>query len=133
MSNAIVMFRIKEVEQRITIPCEFCLKKGIVDMKCPKCGGKGTHKKTIKIWKVMPRTELVLKINRASKDYSFAGRIIVSEGELRYWVSESDYFAESDRLLHFTYQDAEQECKRRNAEYTELLEILDNNHRKGFA
>ena len=41
MMYKISMFRIKEVEQKIKVPCEFCFSKGIVYNKCSKCGGNG--------------------------------------------------------------------------------------------
>lgn len=111
----IEMYRIKEVEQKIKVPCEFCLSKGIVYHKCSKCGGNGVHNKTIKIWKLAKYTEDIIAINRDSK------------GALCYWTSQSEYFPEDSRLVHFTKKDAEDECRRRNKELSSVIEIMNRN------
>ena len=111
----IEMYRIKEVEQKIKVPCEFCLSKGIVYHKCSKCGGNCVHNKTIKIWKLAKYTEDIVAIDRDNK------------GALRYWTSQSEYFPEDSKLVHFTKKDAEAECARRNKEFSSIIEIMNRN------
>lgn len=115
MMYKISMFRIKEVEQKIKVPCEFCFSKGIVYHKCSKCGGNGVHNKTIKIWKVAKYTEDIIAIDRDNKC------------ELRYWTSQSEYFPEDSKLVHFTKKDAEAECARRNEELSSVIDIMNRN------
>ena len=105
------MYRIKEYEERIKVPCEHCFNRGIVTHNCQKCGGKGVHNKTIKVWRIVARTETVHKIDR-NKD-----------GDLRYWVACDTYYPEVNKMLHFTKLDAEKECNRRNIAINHILEI----------
>ena len=50
MNCSIEMHKIKDMDVKIKVPCESCYNKGIVDRRCNKCGGNGTHNKTIKVW-----------------------------------------------------------------------------------
>lgn len=127
MNCLIEMYRIKETDIKIEVPCEHCLEKGIIDKKCNRCGGNGKHSKTIKVWKVMPNTVIVEKIDRSSEDSFYKGVQTSYAGGLRYWVNSSDFFNEESRLLHFNYDDAWAECVRRNADIKSVLEIHTNN------
>ena len=111
----IEMSRIKEYEEVIKVPCESCLSRGVVTHNCQRCGGNGVHKKTIKVWKIVSRNEIVQKIDR--DEY----------GELRYWVGYDTFYHEEKRLLHFTEKDAEKECKNRNHTIQHILEIQAQN------
>ena len=129
MKCLIEMYRIREEDVRIKIPCERCLEKGIVDKNCPKCGGNGVHKKTIKVWKVAPRTVTVEKIDRETKNWCYKGVQHGHIGELRYWYSYSEYFREESKLLHFNEDDAQRECDRRNADIADILKVIEENKR----
>lgn len=96
------MFLIKLQDYKIIVICERCFEKGYVDINCKQCGGKGTHNKTKQKWEVCKKT---FYINRIDRD---------EDGIIRYWEDMSCFFRESDKLLHFTYRDAVNECKRRN-------------------
>lgn len=111
----IEMYRIKEYEETIKVPCESCLNRGIITHNCQKCGGKGVHKKTIKVWRIVARTETVQKIDRDAF------------GDLRYWVASDTFYSEEKRLLHFTEKDAEKECANRNHSIKHILEIQSQN------
>ena len=127
MKFPIEMYRIHEVNMKIKVPCEQCLEKGIIDKGCHKCGGNGTHNKTIKVWKVAPRTVTIEKIDRSSKDNYYRGTQTSYEGGLRYWTSASEFFNEEDKYLHFTKSDAQKECDRRNVDIADILKINDKN------
>ena len=73
MNCFIEMHKIKDMDVKIKVPCESCYNKGIVDRRCNKCGGNGIHNKTIKAWKVMPRTIVVEKIDRSPEDSFYCG------------------------------------------------------------
>ena len=111
------MYRIKEYEETIKVPCESCLSKGIVSYKCQKCGGKGVHKKTIKVWRIVARMETVHKIDR--DEY----------GDLRYWVEYDTFYKEDKKILHFTEKDAEKECVRRNHDIIDILLEIDSQNK----
>ena len=111
----IEMYRIKEYEEVIKVPCESCLNRGIITHNCQKCGGKGVHKKTIKVWRIVARTETVQKIDR--DEY----------GDLRYWIASDTFYSEEKRLLHFSEKDAEKECTNRNYAIKHILEIQYQN------
>ena len=96
------MYHIKLQDYRIKVVCNKCYKNGQVDEKCSECGGKGIHNKTKQKWEVSKKLVSIDKIDR-DKD-----------GELRYWEDKSCFFYEMDKYLHFSYQDAKNECKRRN-------------------
>ena len=125
MEFSIKMYRIRLEDMKIKVPCEQCLKKGIVNKTCHKCGGNGTHNKTIKVWKVAPRTVTVERIDRDSKDSS-----------LRYWIDTSEFFNEKDRYLHFNKSDAQKECDKRNVNIADILEVDKknkvNNHNEAW-
>lgn len=110
------MFRIKEVEERIKVPCEPCMGRGIIDKRCHRCGGKGIHHKTIKIWKVLKNTIDIVKIDRKEK-------------ELRYWICQSEYYPESALLVHFNKEDAQKECDKRNQNIACILKIAEINRK----
>lgn len=59
MKFPIEMFKLREEDMKIQVPCERCLEKGIIDHTCSKCGGKGVHSNTIKVWKVAPKTVII--------------------------------------------------------------------------
>ncbi len=127
MKCCIEMYRIRQEDVRIKIPCESCLEKGIVDKNCCKCGGNGVHKKTIKVWKVAPRTVTVEKIDRETENWCYKGVQYGHIGELRYWYSYSEFYSEESKLLHFNKEDAQEECNRRNVEIADILKIHDRN------
>ena len=116
----IEMYVIKDVAENIMVPCEVCAARGVIYAECGKCGGKGIHKKTIYPWRVAKRTEIVIKIDRDSKTTG-----------LRYWTSSTEYFAEENKIAHFTKEDAEAECARRNkfAGLETILSTLENNNK----
>lgn len=123
MKFPIEMYRIREEDMKIKVPCERCLEKGIVNQSCHRCGGNGTHNKTIKVWKVAPRTVTVEKIDRASKDSYYKGVQTSYVGGLRYWTGASDFFNEEDKYLHFNKNDAQEECDKRNVDIADILKI----------
>ena len=129
MKFPIEMYRIREEDVKIKVPCERCSAKGIVNNKCNVCGGKGTHNKTIKVWKVMPRTETVEKIDRSSEDSYYKGIQMTYVGGLRYWTSYSEFFNEESKILHFNKNDAQKECDRRNANIADILKIHNENNK----
>ena len=108
---------------KIKVPCECCLEKGVVDRRCNKCGGNGTHNKTIKVWNVAPRTVTVEKIDREMENWHYRGEQYGHIGELRYWIDSSDFYREESKLLHFNREDAWNECARRNADVADILKI----------
>ena len=98
------MFKLREEDMKIQVPCERCLEKGIIDHTCSKCGGKGVHSKTIKVWKVAPKTVTVEKIDVDK----FYGSIQTSyKNGLRYWTSLNAYYNEANMFLHFTKSEAQ--------------------------
>lgn len=127
MKFPIEMYRIREEDVKIKVPCEHCAKKGIVDKRCNRCGGNGTHNKTIKVWKIAPRTETVERIDRSSEDNYYRGVQVTYAGGLRYWTGYSDFYNEEDKLLHFNRDDAWNECARRNADVADILNIYVRN------
>lgn len=112
----IEMYEIKEFPSKYQIVCDHCQKKGFVDPSCNNCGGKGTRNKTINVWDVCKRKEDVIRIDRENKDGS-------DSGSLRYWTSSCDFYREQSKLLHFTYNDAKNECNLRNKG---IQHIIDN-------
>lgn len=110
------MYSIKEIPIKIPVSCEFCSKIGFINKNCPKCGGRGIHNKTIKIWKTKPRIIEIVKINRASTNYYYKGELIIEKNELIYWIDNSSHYNENDKLIHFTKIDAQNECDKRNIE-----------------
>jgi RecJ-like exonuclease len=127
MKFPIEMYRIRLEDVKIKVPCERCLAKGIVDKLCNRCGGNGTHYKTIKVWKVAPRTVTVEKIDRSTESDYYKGMSTSRVGELRYWTGYSEFFSEDGKYLHFNKNDAQKECDRRNADIANILEIYDKN------
>jgi len=98
------MYHIKLQDYKIKVVCNKCYNNGQVDEKCSQCGGKGIHNKTKQKWEVNKKLVSIDKIDRDE------------DGELRYWEDKSCFFNEMDKYLHFRYQDAKNECKRRNKE-----------------
>ena len=127
MNCSIEMYQIRNTDVKIKVPCESCYIKGIVDKRCNKCGGNGTHNKTIRVWKVMPRTVRVEKIDRSNEDSFYCGVQTGYVGGLRYWTGASEYFNEENKLLHFSSKDAQAECDRRNSEVASILNINNYN------
>lgn len=130
MDFPIEMYKIRLENITIKVPCERCAGKGIVDYGCHKCGGNGIHKKTINVWKVAPRKEKVVKIDRSSKDNFYSGTQTSYKGGLRYWTSLSEFYNEEDKYLHFTKEDAQQECDARNKENEDILKVFNSNKTK---
>lgn len=127
MKFPIEMYKIREEDLKIKVPCEHCLEKGIVDRRCNKCGGNGVHNKTIKVWNVAPRTVTVEKIDRGCEDNFYKGIQTSRVGSLRYWTCASEYYNEENKLLHFNKEDAWNECARRNADVADILKIYCKN------
>ena len=127
MRFPIEMYKIRQEEVKIKIPCERCMNSGIVDRRCKKCGGNGVHNKTIKVWKVAPKTETVVDIDRSSEDSFYKGIQTSYEGGLRYWIGMSEFYNEEDKYLHFTKKDAQDECNRRNKDVADILKVDSNN------
>ena len=127
MRFPIEMYKIRQEEVKIKIPCERCMNSGIVDRSCKKCGGNGVHNKTIKVWKVAPKTETVVNIDRSSKDSFYKDIQTSYEGGLRYWIGMSEFYNEEDKYLHFTKKDAQDECNRRNKDVADILKVDSNN------
>ena len=98
------MYHIKLQDYKIKVVCNKCYHNGQVDEKCSECGGKGIHNKTKQKWEVSKKLVSIDKIDRDE------------DGELRYWEDKDSFFYEMDKYLHFSYQDANNECKRRNKE-----------------
>lgn len=128
MEFPIEMYKIRQEDMRIKLPCERCLEKGIIDKGCNKCGGDGVHHKTIKVWKVAPRTETIKKIDRSSKDSFYHSTQTSYEGGLRYWTGMSEFYNEADRYLHFTKSDAQKECDKRNESIADILKVVESNN-----
>lgn len=128
MEFPIEMYRIREEDMKINVPCERCLEKGIVDRSCSKCGGNGIHRKTIKVWKIAPKTVTVEKIDRSSSDNFYKGTQTSYKNGLRYWTGHYDFYNEADMYLHFTKSEAQKECDKRNEEIKGLLEIGKKNN-----
>ena len=114
----IEMYKIKEFDEAVMVPCSLCAERGVIAADCGKCGGKGVHKKTIHPYRICRRTVTIIKIDRDSKT-----------SNLRYWTSSSEYFPEERKLVHFTEEDAQEECTRRNKVMglETILSTLENN------
>ena len=130
MEFPIEMYRIREEEMKIKVPCERCLEKGIIDRTCSKCGGKGTHSKTIKVWKVAPKAVAVENIDRSSDDNFYKSTQVSYKNGLRYWTGNYEFYNEGNLLLHFTKSEAQKECDKRNEDIKGLLEIDRKNQNK---
>lgn len=118
------MFKIFQKDMKIKVVCDSCYSRGYIDTGCYKCGGKGTRNKTIQIWKY--KRYDIEKIDRVSSDHCIKEKgTIIKEGELRYWIDNYSYFVESEKLIHFTKQDAIKECVRRNKEKHAPLLYMD--------
>lgn len=129
MNFPIEMYRIREEGVKIKVPCEHCAEKGIVDKRCNRCGGNGVHNKTIKVWKVAPKTVTVEKIDRSTEDNYYKGIQTSYVGGLRYWIGYSEFYNEESRLLHFNKIDAQRECDLRNVDIADILKIHDENNK----
>lgn len=112
---SVEMYKIREENVKIQIPCERCVENGIVNKMCFKCGGKGTHYKTLKVWKVHPRTITIDKVDRSKTR------------DLRYWTDMSTYYPEENKMVHFTKRDAQFECDERNKDILPLLKVYESN------
>ncbi len=128
MEFPVEMYRIREEEMKIKVPCERCLEKGIIDCTCSRCGSKGVHSKTIKVWKVASKTVTVEKIDRSSSDNFYKGVQTSYKNGLRYWTGHSDFYNEANMYLHFTRNDAQKECNKRNEGIKGLLEVYSKNN-----
>lgn len=128
MEFPVEMYRIREEETKIKIPCERCLEKGIIDRACSKCGGKGVHSKTIKVWKAAPKSVTVEKIDRSSGDNFCKGTQTSYKNGLRYWTGHYEFYNEADMYLHFTKSEAQKECDKRNEGIKRLLAINRKNN-----
>lgn len=107
------MFRIKEVsDTRVRTVCKECYKRGLIGSYCDNCDGKGWVFKHGH-WAVQERPINIVCIDRDES------------GELRYWEDDSNHYLESQKLLHFSRDDAAEECKRRNnINYTLKIKTL---------
>ena len=114
MEFPIEMYRIKKKNETIKVPCERCVQEGIVIPNCHKCNGQGVHNKTIQPYVISKHTETVEKIDRDE------------EGNLRYWVDKSTYYKEESKLLHFTKDDAQNECDKLNEDIKYALKAILN-------
>lgn len=123
MEFPVEMYRIRKEEMKFKVPCESCLEKGMVDGTCPKCGGKGIHSKTIKVWKVAPKTVTVEKIDRSSSDSFYKGVQTSYKNGLRYWTGQNDFYNDAEMYMHFTKNEAQKECNKRNEGIKGLLEV----------
>lgn len=120
------MYKITKKGAKLTVVCENCHERGFVSKKCHMCGGHGFRKRTVDYWYVSKHLENIEKIDRAKFQSEYCGQILCEQGELRYWSSANEFFAESSKLLHFSYDDAESECFRRNVKnlpYGAITEI----------
>lgn len=124
----IEMYKIREEGMKIQIPCKYCSDKGIIDHTCSKCGGKGVHNKTIRVWKVAPKTVMVTKIDRSIENSFYKGIQTAYKNGLRYWTSDYEFYNEADLYLHFTQNEAKKECDKRNVGIKELLDISRKNN-----
>lgn len=106
------MFKIKEGNNKYVRTCGRCTEKGYVDLKCTACGGKGVRFSTTSLWTI-EKVEIV-KINR------------LKSGVLAFWVDNSTLYTEDAKLLHFTYEDAQRECDKRNSIFSKIsnLEVI---------
>lgn len=127
MKFPIEMYKIREVDMKIQVPCERCLEKGIIDHTCSKCGGKGVHSKTIKVWKVASKTVTVEKIDRSDVDKFYGSFQTSYKNGLRYWTSLNDYYNEANMFLHFTKDEAQKECDTRNVDIKNILDVRAKN------
>ena len=117
MDFPIEMYKITPTTTKIKVTCQKCTGIGIVDDNCKYCGGKGTHYKTLAFWKIASKPVIIEKINRSKN------------GELRYWGDSSSFFAEDGKYLHFTKEDAEKECNRRNSQIASIIEVMERNEK----
>lgn len=111
------MYLVYARDMKMKVVCESCAVRGAVASNCTKCNGEGTHHKATK-WYVSKPIDIE-KIDRVSEDISIrdavTGELIVQPaGSLRYWEDASCYYAEQEKLIHFTKQDAAAECRKRN-------------------
>lgn len=121
MDFPIEMYKIREEEITIKVPCESCYEKGMVVHDCHKCGGKGIHNKTIKVWKVARKTVTIEKISRGGSNQFYHGKQTSYDGGLQYWTGSSEFYNEHDLYLHFTKEDAQKECDKRNRDISDIL------------
>ena len=84
------------------IVCEDCFTNGKVNENCKRCNGEGTYQDTKLKWFVSNELISIIKIDRCKT------------GDLRYWINKNHTYGESQKLLHFTKEDAFNECERRN-------------------
>lgn len=127
MEFPIEMYRIRMEDMKIEVPCERCFEKGIVDKHCNRCGGNGTHNKTIRVWRIAPKTVTIYKIDRSSEDSYYKANQTAYIGGLRYWTGLSEFYNEEDKYLHFNKYDAQRECDRRNVNVADILKIYNRN------
>lgn len=99
------MYLIKEYPLKIKVVCDKCSQKGYIDKNCYSCHGKGIHNKTFMVWKIKEKKVIIDKINRDSKTK-----------QLKYWTDLSCFYIDEDRLIHFTINDANKECHKRNVQ-----------------
>ncbi|WP_395546825.1 MULTISPECIES: hypothetical protein [unclassified Lacrimispora] len=128
MKFPIEMYKIREEDMKIQVPYERCLEKRIIDHTCSKCGGKGVHSKTIKVWKVAPKTVTVEKIDRSLGDNFYKGVQTSYKNGLRYWTCNYEFYNEADLYLHFTKSEAQKECDKRNESIKGLLAVNRKNN-----
>lgn len=123
MEFPIEMYKIYQENIEIIVPCERCIKGGNKNESCSKCGGIGVYNSSINIWKIDPVPVMITDIDRASKNRYYKGKQVCYEGGLRYWAGVGDFFNEGDKYLHFTREDAQDECDRRNKG---IIDVIKN-------
>lgn len=109
------MYLVSKEEKGILEPCPYCSSLGMVAADCQACNGKGVRVKRIK-WHV-PKKIDVVKIDRNSEPVTQVtrdGGAVTIIGALRYWIDEENYYGEPQMLVHFTKEDAKEECFKLN-------------------
>jgi len=110
--NFLSAFTIRLSDFTKQVVCGRCYKLGEVNEECPECGGKGVHKKTNKQWVVNKHPVIIVKIDRTEDGKYF-----------RFWTDMSNYYKaysvnkeypDGIAYIHFTLDDASNECKRLN-------------------
>lgn len=115
------MYEICSKDLFVDAICETCKDLDCADPNCSLCKGKGTYKKVIHKWEVSNNLVRVYNIDR---DYNSC----ITPSSLRYWITFGQYVDESDRLLHFSKEDAQKECDYRNMLTQSINDLLGSNH-----
>lgn len=122
------MYLVKEVPEIIKVTCKFCTRNGIVNKNCKTCNGDGIHNKVTIFRKV--ETIKIKKIKRCKKDI-YLWKTMKEEsriGELLYYIDDVKFYSERSKKIHFTFDDAQDECNRLNMEIDKIIEIHNKNN-----